>query len=238
MNRKFLFILLMIFAPFSAAADTIVLKSGKRVEVDMAWVENDQVKGTLSGVSLAYPQSAVERIERSKDASLAGQNEGFKFDTWYSGMTVSDVRRTAEENKITLHGNRSNIDQSVTNDPANGKNSKAGKKIYYNEQLLDKPATIEFIFTPASEKLYVLSIRWTGLQDPMSSEFSKKVMSNLFNSYGKPVKKETTLFNTTFIWPLNKHGKVELRLNKKAVEIKYLDTKFEKLAQEEIQAKK
>ncbi len=237
-NTKFLVIPLMILSAFSAAADTIVLKSGKRVEVDMAWEENDQVKGTLSGVSLAYPQSAVERIERSKDESLTSQKEGFKFDVWYSGMTVSDVRHTAEENKITLQQNKLNINQTGTDDSAAGKNSQAGTKIYYDEQLLDNPATIELVFTPVSEKLYILSIRWTNIQNPMNSEFSKKVISNLFNSYGKPAKEEATIFNTTFIWPLNKYGNVELRLNTEAVEIKYLDSKIEKLAQEEIQAKK
>jgi hypothetical protein len=65
-NRRHLLFLLMILVPLSAAADIIVLKSGKRVEVDMAWEENDQVKGTLAGVNLTYPKSEVERIERSK----------------------------------------------------------------------------------------------------------------------------------------------------------------------------
>jgi hypothetical protein len=109
----------MILVPLSAAADIIVLKSGKRVEVDMAWEENDQVKGTLAGVNLTYPKSEVERIERSKVDDLTGQNRGFKFDVWYSGMNVRTVQSVAKKNNINLQRDESNVDKAGSNDSDN-----------------------------------------------------------------------------------------------------------------------
>ncbi len=82
----------------------------------MAWEENDQVKGTLAGVNLTYPKSEVERIEKSKDDDLTGQNNGFKFDMWYSGMDVRAVQSVAEKNNINLQRDESNVDQAGPND--------------------------------------------------------------------------------------------------------------------------
>lgn len=233
MYKKYLIILILLLIAFSAAADTIVLKNGKRVEVDMAWEENDRVKGSLSGANLSYPKSEVERIERSVVEDPSIQHEGFKFDVWYSGMTLDDVQRAAEKNNITLVRDELNRDHKDPNDSAN---SKTGRKILYKEQLLGKLATIELLFTPVTQKLYTLSIHWTDLQDHLSSEFSKKLMSNLFDRYGKPAKEETKIFNTIISWHINKNGNVALRLGKEVVELKYLDKAIEKVAKEEREA--
>jgi hypothetical protein len=233
MTRKYVIILILLFIAFSAAADTIVLKSGKRVEVDMAWEENERVKGSLSGVSLSYPKSEVERIERSMVEDPSIQHEGFKFDVWYSGMNLDDVQRVAEKNNIILVRDEVNRDQRDPNDSAN---SKTNGKILYKEQLLGKLATVELLFTPVTQTLYTLSIHWTDVQDHLSSEFSKKLMSNLFDRYGKPAKEETKIFNTIISWQINKNGNVALRLGKEVIELTYLDTAIEKVAKEERKA--
>ncbi len=227
MNRRHLVFLLMILVPLSTAADTIVLKSGKRVEVDMAWEENDQVNGTLAGVNLTYPKSEVERIEKSKVDDLTGQNKGFKFDVWYSGMDVRAVQSVAEKNNINLQRDESNVDQAGPNDPANDKYSQTAIKMEYTEHILGKLASVELVFTPVSQKLHRLSIRWPHLQDSMDSEFFNKVISSLIDGYGKPAKKKSTLFDTAYIWNINKSSNVELNWGKKIFVINYLDTEVE-----------
>jgi hypothetical protein len=217
----------MILVPLSAAADIIVLKSGKRVEVDMAWEENDQVKGTLAGVNLTYPKSEVERIERSKVDDLTGQNRGFKFDVWYSGMNVRTVQSVAKKNNINLQRDESNVDKAGSNDSDNDKYSQTTIKMEYTEQILGKLASVELIFTPVSQRLQMLSIRWPHLQDSTNSEFFNKVISSLINGYGKPAKKKSTLFDTAYIWNINKSSNVELNWGKKIVVINYLDTEIE-----------
>jgi hypothetical protein len=217
----------MILVPLSTAADTIVLKSGKRVEVDMAWEENDQVKGTLAGVNLTYPKSEVERIEKSRVDDLTGQNKGFKFDMWYSGMDVRAVQSVAEKNNINLQRDESNVDKVGPNDSANDKYSQTAIKMEYTEQILGKLASVELVFTPVSQKLHRLSIRWPHLQDSMNSEFFNKVISSLIDGYGKPAKKKATLFSTAYIWNINKSSNVELNWGKKIVVINYLDTEIE-----------
>jgi hypothetical protein len=217
----------MILVPLTTAADTIVLKSGKRVEVDMAWEENDQVKGILAGVNLTYPKSEVERIEKSKVDDLTGQNKGFRFDVWYSGMNVRTVQSVAEKNNIKLQENESNVAKTGPNDSANDKYSQAAIKMEYTEHILGNLASVELIFTPMSHKLHRLSIRWPHLQDSMDSEFFNKVISSLMNGYGKPAKKKSTLFDTAYIWNINKGSNVELNWGKKIVVINYLDTEIE-----------
>jgi hypothetical protein len=217
----------MIIVPLSAAADTIVLKSGKRVEVDMAWEENDQVKGTLAGVSLTYPKSVVERIEKSKVDDLTGHNKGFRFDMWHSGMNVRTVQSVAEKNNINLQRDESNVEKAGPKDPANDKYSQTAIKMEYTEHILGKLASVKLIFTPVSQKLHRLSIRWPHLQDSMDSEFFNKVISSLMNGYGKPAKKKSTLFDTAYIWNINKSSNVELNWDKKIVVINYLDTEIE-----------
>ena len=59
------------------------------------------------------------------------------------------------------------------------------------------------------------------------SEFFNKVISSLIDGYGKPAKKKATLFNTAYIWNINKSTNVELNWGKKIVVINYLDTEIE-----------
>jgi hypothetical protein len=223
----------MILAPLSVDADVIILRSGRRVEVDMAWEEGDRVKGTLSGVNLAYPKGEVERIERSTAEDLAGSNAGFKFSVWNSGMNLSDAQSVAKNNNISLKRIESTSQTPAREDSATGRQYTAGIICQYDEKILDKSADVELVFTPASATLYILSIRWTNLSDSVRSEFLNKVVASLVDRYGKPVKKNTTLFYTTFIWDINKSSTVEASSHKDRVEIKFIDAAIERLAEKE-----
>jgi hypothetical protein len=133
----------------------------------------------------------------------------------------------AEKNKINLHRDDSNVDKAGPNDSANDKYSQTAIKMEYTEHILGKLASVELIFTPVSQKLHRLSIRWPHLQDSMDSEFFNKVISSLIDGYGKPANKKATLFNTAYIWNINKSSNIELNWGKKIVVINYLDTEIE-----------
>jgi hypothetical protein len=139
-------------------------------------------------------------------------------------MTVQSV---AKKNNINLQRDESNVDKAGSNDSDNDKYSQTTIKMEYTEQILGKLASVELIFTPVSQRLQMLSIRWPHLQDSTDSEFFNKVISSLINGYGKPAKKKSTLFDTAYIWNINKSSNVELNWGKKIVVINYLDTEIE-----------
>ncbi len=64
--RKYLiaFIIMnLVLFSFSARADVVVLKTGKNLEVEKVWRENDQVWLILNGMRAKIPASKVKRIE-------------------------------------------------------------------------------------------------------------------------------------------------------------------------------
>jgi hypothetical protein len=217
----------MIWLPLWASADTIILKSGKRVEVDMAWEENDRVKATLSGVHITYPKNEVERIEKSRKDAHTGQKRGFRFDVWHSGMNLETVQSVAQENNITLQGDETKVQSTAPNKSAENKDSPSGIKMEYSEDILGKPAHIELLFTPVSRTLYRLSIRWPDLKESTDSEFYKKVISSLMNGYGKPAQNQSTVFETVYKWNINKNTTVELIWGKQIFVINFSDTAIE-----------
>ena len=227
MKKGYFLILLMICIPQWASADVIILKSGKRVEVDMAWEEDDQVKATLSGVHITYPRSEVERIERSKKGARTDKTRGFKFDVWYSGMNLETVQSVAQKNNINLQKDDAKVASAAPNNSVHNRDSHAGIKMTYSESILGKPANIELLFTPETRTLYRLSIRWPDLQESTDSEFFKKVISSLMNGYGKPAQNRTNLFDTVYKWKINKNSTVELVWGKQTFVINFSDSAIE-----------
>ena len=51
------------FLPVPARADVVVLKTGKKVEVEKVWQENGKIWIVYQGMRASIPQSKVERIE-------------------------------------------------------------------------------------------------------------------------------------------------------------------------------
>lgn len=196
----------------------------------MAWEENDQIKGVLSGVVVRYPKSKVERIERDQDEKMAAPNKGFKFDVWYSGMDVDEVMRVAEKNGKTLQRDELNSGEKSVEPLMSAKSAGTHLKFSYQEQLLDKSAAVQLILTPNFKKLYRLSIRWSAGESSVRSEFFNKVMTNMVNSYGKPVKQAPGLLSNTYFWTINKNAIVAMEVGVEFVEIKYLDKAIEKSA--------
>jgi tetratricopeptide (TPR) repeat protein len=71
MPRAILLGLLLLLAAGSALADTIVLKSGRRITATSVVEEGDRVYYETPAGRLSFPKSAVERIERGGEYSTA-----------------------------------------------------------------------------------------------------------------------------------------------------------------------
>lgn len=228
-------VLVLMLLPLESAADTIVLKNGRKVDVEMAWIEEGQVKGVLSGAVVTYAQEAVERIERAQtEKAVEGANDGgFRFGLWASGMSLEDVRRLAGEHALELQTGElppSEIPAVTVSDAGAATPAIA---LHYREKLLEKPAGVEMRFTPASERLYGLMLRWKGPELTAESEFFKTVYSNLAQKYGSPRQKDAGFLTIAYRWKIDTVGWVSLETSDNAIEIRYMDTEFEKTAKVE-----
>jgi len=63
---RILFIILTLSFCNIAGADTIVLKNGRRIEVEKAWEDGGQIKGLVYGATIGYPKDQVKNIVREK----------------------------------------------------------------------------------------------------------------------------------------------------------------------------
>ncbi len=66
MLKKILYISLLMIFPFAVEADVIFFKDGKKINVDEAWEEGDQIKCKRFGGIVSYSKSGVERIEKEE----------------------------------------------------------------------------------------------------------------------------------------------------------------------------
>ena len=71
-NRAFLLGLALLFLSGRAAADTIVLKNGRRIVALSAVEEGDKVKYLTSAGELSLPKSIVDHIEKGGAVSMSG----------------------------------------------------------------------------------------------------------------------------------------------------------------------
>ena len=159
---------------------------------------------------------------------MAAPSKGFKFDVWYSGMDVDEVMHVAEKNGKTLQRVDLNSVEKSVEPLVSTKSAETHLKFLYQEQLLDRTAAVQLVLTPNFKKLYRLSIRWSAGEGSVSSEFFKKVMTNMVNNYGKPVKQVPGLFSSTYFWTINKNAIVTMEVGVEFLEINYLDKAIEK----------
>jgi hypothetical protein len=232
-GRSWVGLLVVIGLPLCAAADTIVLKNGRRVEVEMAWREGDEVKGTLSGVVVRYAEGQVERIERPDPAAADAVVDGFSFDIWTSGMSLADVRRAAENRGIILQEGAPEGSSGPAATPSGSPSAVTGMRQHYREVLLEKPAVVWLAFTPVSQMLYRLMIHWEGDGVSVDSEFFKTVFAELTAKYGQPDQRTPRILALQYSWKVNKHGAVNLEADERAVAIAYNDRKLAEAADSE-----
>jgi type II secretory pathway component HofQ len=72
LGRALLFTIPFLLVATVAGADTIYLKSGKKVRADKTWEEGGQIKANLFGATIGYDKSDVLRVEKNRERPPAG----------------------------------------------------------------------------------------------------------------------------------------------------------------------
>jgi hypothetical protein len=88
-------ILSLALVSFSARADVVVLKTGKKFEVEKVWREEDKIWIVFHGMKASIPQSKIERIDnesKNEPEKLVYQKEA-KLDI--KKTTTSPLRQTS-----------------------------------------------------------------------------------------------------------------------------------------------
>lgn len=235
-KRVYVIVVFLMFAiPLFARADTLVLKSGRKIEASKCWYEGEIIKCEKFGQIIGFSQSEVDTVTLDKQAAVPV--DGFLFDIWKSGITVTDAIDLAQDHDIPLHkagliSVNEHFDPEMCRPYAN-----TATAFEYMDQLLDRQAKIVLNFTPTSKKLYSIKIGWSGPDISKKSEFRDQIEALLTKKYGKPVKiKEHYIFRT-YYFKINKLSFVTMRPGGNYVMLEYLDNRLVRLAEDEKTAK-
>jgi hypothetical protein len=220
-----------------AGADTIVLKNGRRIEVEKAWEDGGQVKGSVYGATIGYPKDQVKNIVREKknqnDANDA--KEMLEFDIWTLGMDIDEMMRVAERNDIPLRkegliGTNKHFHSSVR------KYAQSATQFYYDCELMGRRAKVSLNFTPTSKQLSKITVHWWGLNANNRDQFKGEIEEMLIKKYSAPKHryKENLLFVRTE-WEVYKTGTVSMRSSSNTLDVEYSDKRLASQEMAEIQ---
>ena len=118
--------LAVFLLPFSAEADTIVLKSGTRILVDSATEKNGRVEYTIGDNTLTIPKSIVARIESGPPASTTRPSSGtsqfspLELPSMHEAMEVSEelIARVIHNGQVDTAALREIERQNVASETA------------------------------------------------------------------------------------------------------------------------
>ena len=221
----------LIMLPILSVADTIVLKSGRKIDATKCWEDGNLVKCKVYGQVIGYHKSDIAEIR--VDAAPVMPAKGFRYDIWQSGISVLEAIDIAEANDLPLH--RAGL--ISVNKKFNPKMCRpyadSATRFEYKEQLFGKMASIRFDFTPVSKKLYSLEIKWFGTSVSKNSEFRQQVEAMLRDKYGKPLKIKDKYVYKEYDWRINENSVVTMKPMGNAVIVTYRDIMLANLAQNE-----
>jgi len=212
---------------FSASADVIVFKDGRRMKADSTWVDEGMIKARQHGGIVGYPEEIVERIEKQQTTQRY-PDRGFKYDKLISGMTLEEVMHVAESNDIPLHragvisGNK-HFNPKVRN------YAKTATSFYYKESSLGRWATIYLSFSPVSKRLWLVVASWTTPGKSEQSELCTEISSIICKKYGQPETHHNGLLFDDWKWKINSTGSVQMKAGSNSVKLSYIDEEMEKL---------
>jgi hypothetical protein len=219
---RILFIVLTLSFCNIATADTIVLKNGRRIEVEKVWEDDGQIKGSVYGATIGYPKDQVKNIEREKNIQN-DTKEMLGFDVWTLGMDIDEIMRVAEGNDIPLR-KEGLIGVNKHFHPSVKKYAQSATQFYYDCELMGRWAKVKLNFTPISKQLLKITIHWTGLNAKDRPQFENEVGEVLIKKYSAPMRrtKEKLLFVRTE-WEAYKTGTISMRSSSSALNVEYSD---------------
>ena len=221
--------------PFYVEADTLILKSGRKIEASKCWHEAGMIKCRKLGQIIGFSESEVVALTVDKQITVPA--DGFLYDIWRSGLTVAEVIDLAQDHDIPLHKGgiisiNKHFNPKVCRPYAN-----TATEFEYKAQLLGRQARIEMKFTPTSKKLYSIRLVWGGTGISKKSEFRDQVEAMLTKKYGRPVKIKNQIVFKTYDFKINKFSIVTMRPGGNYVMLEYLDKRLVRLAEDETKAK-
>ncbi|MGD8950794.1 MAG: hypothetical protein PVG62_08595 [Desulfobacterales bacterium] len=234
MSTRILIFLLALSLCNVATADTIVLKNGRRIEVEKVWEDGGQIKGSVYGATIGYPKDQVKNIEREKNIQNDAK-EMLGFDIWTLGMDIDDMMRAAERNDIPLRkegliGINKHFQSSVR------KYAQSATQFYYDCEHMGRWAKVKLNFTPTSKQLSKITLQWRGLNADNQTQFTGEIEELLISKYSAPVRRyaENLFFDRTE-WEAHKTGTISMRSSHGAVDVEYTDKIFDNQEKAEIQ---
>ena len=230
---------IIVFLTFSflsfVQADTVILKSGREIDASKCWKEAGMIKCRKLGQIVGFPESDVATVIIGKEKTAP--SDGFLFDIWRSGLTVTEVIDLARVNDVPLH--KSGI--ISVNKHFNSKMclpyANTATEFDYKTQMLGRHAKILLKFTPDGKKLYSITVTWSGPDISKKSEFRDQVEAMLTEKYGRPVKTKNHIFFKTYDFQINEISTVTMRPGGNYVLLEYLDNRLSKLGKDEKTAK-
>ena len=226
MRKRIYFIVVFLIFTFSlvARADTLILKSGRKIESPKCWYEGDIIKCEKFGQIIGFSKSEVESAILDKQA--AAPVDGFLFDIWRSGISVAEAIDLAQDHDVPLHkvgiiSANKHFDPKMSRPYAD-----TATEFEYIDQLLGRNAKIVLKFTPTGKKLYSIRIGWSGPGISKESPFRDQIESLLTKKYGKPVKVKEHYIFRTYKFKINRFSSVTMRPGGNYVMLEYLDNRL------------
>jgi hypothetical protein len=221
--------------PLFARADTLILKSGRKIEASRCWHEAEIIKCEKFGQIIGFSKSEVDTIILDRQAIVPA--DGFLFDIWMSGITVAEAINLAQEHDIPLHKAGIISDDKHFNPKLCRPYANTATEFEYNAQLLGRQARVAMKFTLTSKKLYSIRMVWSGPGISKKSEFRNQIEAMLTKKYRKPVEIKDHIIYKTYDFRINKFSIVTMRPGGNYVMLEYLDNRLVRLAEEEKTAK-
>jgi hypothetical protein len=222
MPTKLLIVALTFALSAITTADTIILNSGRRIEVERAWEEGGQIKGSIYGATIGYPKGQVESIER-KSEYRRDEKEMLGFDVWKLGMGIEEVMNVSERNDIPLR-KEGLIGINKHFHPSVRKNAQNATQFYYDCELMGHWAKVKLNFTPISKKLSKITVHWHGLNAKNRTQFKGEIEEMLIKKYSAPMRRtEEKLLFVRNEWEVYKTGNISMRSSSSALDVEYSD---------------
>ena len=235
-KRGYIIVVFLVFTiSISSRADTLILKSGRKIDASRCWHEAEIIKCEKFGQIIGFSQSEVDTVILDKKAAVPV--DGFSFDIWNSGITVAEAIGLAQDHDIPLHKAGIISVNTHFNPEMCLPYANTATEFEYNAQLLSRQAKIALKFTPISKKLYSIRIGWSGPGISRKSDFREQIEAMLTTKYGKPVNIKEHIFFKTYDFRINKFSNVTMRPGGNYVMLEYLDNRLAQHAEEETAAK-
>ena len=88
-------------------------------------------------------------------------------------------------------------------------------------------------FTPASNRLYAITVSWSGPGISKKSEFREQVEAMLIEKYGQSVKSRSKIVYKLYDFKITNAAIVSMRPGGASIQLQYLDKRLSRLAEEE-----